>query len=242
MISKEEALALRGVGLNVWTFDSSGRCVKAFSETFCENRLLLPEEAARERGAILNKLHKVLADMNNNAGTYQAPLLAQAIKNNVLDYLAYSMDPDSLKDQRIKELYDENGQKAPSNAYILTTDDHIYGQTPSLKKMFAKVLNVPGTNNFTAVHITNHTNDTAKQLFEGLPILNDQKKSEYGQVIGQAKHFGTTSPEDGAIKAATAIANSLLKTVMNDIYGLTMENQTAENNPGLAQSNVGWGR
>ena len=237
-----EALALRGVGLNVWTFDSSGRCVKAFSETFCENRLLLPEEAARERGAILNKLHKVLADMNNNAGTYQAPLLAQAIKNNVLDYLAYSMDPDSLKDQRIKELYDENGQKAPSNAYILTTDDHIYGQTPSLKKMFAKVLNVPGTNNFTAVHITNHTNDTAKQLFEGLPILNDQKKSEYGQVIGQAKHFGTTSPEDGAIKAATAIANSLLKTVMNDIYGLTMENQTAENNPGLAQSNVGWGR
>lgn len=237
-----EALALRGVGLNVWTFDSSGRCVKAFSETFCENRLLLPEEAARERGAILNKLHKVLADMNNNTGTYQAPLLAQAIKNNVLDYLAYSMDPDSLKDQRIKELYDENGQKAPSNAYILTTDDHIYGQTPSLKKMFAKVLNVPGTNNFTAVHITNHTNDTAKQLFEGLPILNDQKKSEYGQVIGQAKHFGTTSPEDGAIKAATAIANSLLKTVMNDIYGLTMENQTAENNPGLAQSNVGWGR
>lgn len=237
-----EALALRGVGLNVWTFDSSGRCVKAFSETFCENRLLLPEEAARERGAILNKLNKVLADMNNNTGTYQAPLLAQAIKNNVLDYLAYSMDPDSLKDQRIKELYDENGQKAPSNAYILTTDDHIHGQTPSLKKMFAKVLNVPGTNNFTAVHITDHTNETAKELFEGLPVLNEQKKPEYGQVIGQAKHFGATSPEDGAVKAATAIANSLLKTVMNDIYGLTMENQTAENNPSLSQSNVGWGR
>lgn len=223
-----EALSLRGVTINVWTFDNNGRTVKLYDETFYKNKMKEPDEAKKERAVKLSKLDSALGHLSNDTGTYQLPLLIEAVKQNIMEYLKFTVNPDSLKDPQKRELYEENGSKAASSCYVLSSDDTMACGNDDMAKMIAKVANVPGTNNLTAIHICDSASYDSKTLFRWLPVFDENGKPKYCGVIGESKEFKTKNHTEGAKLCANKIADSILLTVLNDINGLSIEQVTAD--------------